>query len=380
MSAAEIAEELSHQLLSMKQQINLDELNDITAAVRSAVSRLDEGELVSIPDEVGTLVLARPDQADAARRLQQQSDALGEAFQVVALAHRSVLDDYVNEICELGEKLASRCWPGPVALRFGESFAAGLTVDWPMESRKWGYTEGGRSFLVPAHSFAYFLLRQLSTPMLGLVVSAQSMEKMDLSCCGLEVSSSETRFREGMTVARILDSSFEIERSGIVSERVLSRLSGEVYLFVCTGNTCRSPMAEALFRRMLENKLQCRDDELLDKGYAVASAGLAAYPGASANPEAIRLLQAEGIDLTAHESQPVTAELLAHCDHIITMTQSHRDAILNSLPELAGKVRTLAPDGRDISDPFGAGPEEYKRCRDEIEGYLKQLLDEQTNR
>src|SRR5690606_38607488 len=102
-----------------------------------------------------------------------------------------------------------------------------------------------------------------------------------------------------------------------VSERMLARLAGEVYLFVCTGNTCRSPMAEALFRKMLADRLECREDELMDHGFVVISAGLAAYKGAPAAPESLEILRREGIDLSAHESQPVTEELLFHCDHIL---------------------------------------------------------------
>jgi protein-tyrosine phosphatase len=167
-----------------------------------------------------------------------------------------------------------------------------------------------------------------------------------------------------------------VEKIGVVSERMLARLAGEVYLFVCTGNTCRSPMAEALFRKMLSDRLKCREDELLDRGFVVISAGLAAYKGAPASPEAVELLGDEGMDLSGHESQPVTEELLLHCDRIFTMTRSHREALLSAFPELAGQVRLLSPQGRDVSDPIGAGMEEYVRCRDEIASALEDLLDE----
>ncbi|MEQ9068753.1 MAG: hypothetical protein RLO18_18610, partial [Gimesia chilikensis] len=60
-----------------------------------------------------------------------------------------------------------------------------------------------------------------------------------------------------------------------------------MYLFVCTGNTCRSPMAEGLFRKLLSDKLGCQEDELSDRGYIVASAGLAAAMGAPPSPEGV---------------------------------------------------------------------------------------------
>jgi protein-tyrosine phosphatase len=155
---------------------------------------------------------------------------------------------------------------------------------------------------------------------------------------------------------------------------MLDRLAGEVYLFVCTGNTCRSPMAEALFRKMLADRLRCREDELIDHGYMVASAGLAAYKGAAASPEAVELLRKDGVDLSGHESQPVTEELLQHCDHIFTMTRSHREALLSAFPETSGQVRLLSALSQDVSDPMGAGPEEYARCRDVIRQHLEKIL------
>jgi len=164
--------------------------------------------------------------------------------------------------------------------------------------------------------------------------------------------------------------------AGVVSERLLARLAGEVYLFVCTGNTCRSPMAEVIFRKMLSDRLGCREDELMDRGFAVVSAGLAAPRGAPASPEAVTLLREEGIDLSAHESQPVTEDLLFHCDYIFTMTRHHRDAVISAFPELAEQVRLLSPENTDVSDPIGSGIDEYVRCREEIGSYLKFWLDQ----
>lgn len=135
-------------------------------------------------------------------------------------------------------------------------------------------------------------------------------------------------------------------------------------------------MAEAIFRKMLADHLHCREDELMDHGYVVISAGLAAYHGAPASPESLALLRDDGIDLSAHESQPVTEELLLHCDQILTMTRNHRDAVLSTYPELARQVRLLSPHSEDVPDPFGASVEDYVRCRNIITECLKQLLAE----
>ncbi|ODA28302.1 hypothetical protein A6X21_00895 [Planctopirus hydrillae] len=154
----------------------------------------------------------------------------------------------------------------------------------------------------------------------------------------------------------------------------MGRLASEVILFACTGNTCRSPMAEVLFRKLLAEKLNCPEEELVDHGYVILSAGLAAAIGAPANPEAIALLADEGLDLRNHESQPLTERLLQQVDMIYTMTRGHRDAILAERPDLASRVRTLSPGGKDIADPIGGGRDVYRSCKQVIETHLQQII------
>jgi protein-tyrosine phosphatase len=182
------------------------------------------------------------------------------------------------------------------------------------------------------------------------------------------------RFNQPPTVARVTGETWSLAREGIVTQRTLTRLAGDMFLFVCTGNTCRSPMAEGLFRKLVAERLKCADDDLVDRGVVVVSAGLSAAAGAPPSPESVQILQDRGVDLQAHASQPLTPRLLRQADHIYTMTRNHREAILDSFPEVVDRVQLLARDGSDIIDPIGYGMDVYQRCAGEIERHLTDIV------
>ncbi len=154
-------------------------------------------------------------------------------------------------------------------------------------------------------------------------------------------------------------------------------------LFVCTGNTCRSSMAEGIFKAVVG-----KDDKLRGK-YTVSSAGVSAYPGDSASGHSIKVLKDEwDIDISTHRSSPMNAEAVRGSDLILTMTRSHKDAVLSQFPEAAHKTYTLkefaseqAPDRQiqdynymlDILDPYGMPLHIYRKCAYEIKDSVDKL-------
>lgn len=146
-------------------------------------------------------------------------------------------------------------------------------------------------------------------------------------------------------------------------------------VFVCTGNTCRSPMAESILRQMAKQK---------DLEIEVQSAGIAAVEGMAMSSHAKEVLNEKGIKDEVF-SKPLTKELIDGADLILTMTGTHKDYILNQYPDTAEKVFTLKEyvDGENnqnhshhnIADPFGGSLEEYRQCAQQIEAACTVLVE-----
>jgi len=142
-------------------------------------------------------------------------------------------------------------------------------------------------------------------------------------------------------------------------------------LFVCTGNTCRSPLAEVLFRDLVKD----RED------YEVMSAGLGAVPGAPASRHSVDLARQRGLDLSRHSSRPLTGDLIERSTHIFAMSSSHLYGIEDDFPHASDKAYLVtefcADDrlrGRDLADPFGMHRGAYEELLSQLEKILPSVL------
>jgi protein-tyrosine-phosphatase len=137
-------------------------------------------------------------------------------------------------------------------------------------------------------------------------------------------------------------------------------------LLVCTANICRSPMAEVMLRRKLEN-------EGMPGEWQVSSAGTWATDGIRASEMGVAVMRERGLDTGAHRSRAVTDAILAEADLILTMTSGHAEALRAEFPEARGRIRLLSEMSGppyDVRDPYGGTLDQYRQTANELESLI----------
>jgi L-threonylcarbamoyladenylate synthase len=342
--------------------------------VTCARELLRQGRAVVLPTESTYVVVA---DALASGAVQALNQTVGEEVLLgLLLGHAAEVFDWLPGFRGVGLRLARRFWPGPLTVVSGAGLRQGLFPRLPQAVQNRLAPDLQLSLRLCDHPAPRKIAVQLGMPLLFAatpwITPDQVIDALG-DKVGLIVQQGRSTFAQPDTMVEVRGRAWRVLSDGAIPLGEIEEAAPCRIVFVCTGNTCRSPLAEGLCRKLLADQLRCPPGELAKHGFLVQSAGLAAMMGAEATPEAAHAAGELGADLTGHGSKPLTIELLHQADRLFAMTANH----LRMLYGVRGVTpRLLAPNGEDVADPIGAAPEVYRDCAKQIRSYLEKLLPE----
>ncbi len=337
------------------------DLKEPAAAIR-------EGGLVGFPTETVYGIGANEADKDAVERLLNVRNSPSDKKLTIHIAD---LDDF-QRFCPspppMGSRLADRFWPGP------------LTLVVPHSER------GSVGLRMPDHRIALDLIRlsdvDVVAPSANLSGESPSLDAesvLDVFEGKIDyvVDGGPVQHEIASTVVRVDHENHEILREGAIPSHEILKEQGPQLLFVCTGNTCRSPMAAALAREMLKDKFDLSLGELRENGIRIESAGTNANGGSPPSRNARRVMREEyNLSIREQYSQPVTPSILLQSDHILVMTPRHKQTLTSWLPEVEQRIRVLNEGKGGIPDPVGGDLKQYRTSARKIEEVVREQLDD----
>lgn len=348
--------------------IKLDPVNYDIEQLKPAAEKLAQGGLVIFPTETvyGIGVNASIPQT-VARLIRVKNSPQHRDFTY----HITELDEvnkYVPIMPRMAARLAQKFWPGP------------LTMVLP------GQEDNFIGVRLPNHPIARDLIRLSGVPVIAPSANLAGDPPATNATPAIEAFSDKvdviidagpSKHGQSSTVVKITpDDQCEILRVGVIPVEEIEEQLYQMFLFVCTGNTCRSPMALGLFRHKLAEKLGKKIPELKESGYKIISGGTSAIYNAPATTNATAVLQERGYDISDHLSQPVTFTMIEEADYVYVMTQGHLTTLKEWVPKSIDKIKLLDHEGMDIDDPIGGSLDVYRNCCQKINTGVETILNQ----
>jgi len=373
--------------------IQADSLGLDQSIVRQAAQVLESGGLVVFPTETvyGIAASVRSDKGLAALRA-FKGRADNEPF-TVHMPNTASAGRYADLSTPWLKRFIGKVLPGPVTVVLEvpelviESRLKGLGLGVSDRNRLYhGNTIGLRC---PDLMLAQQVLGSIPS---AVVASSANRHRCPAPCdvheaveavgdqAQMIIDGGRCRFAKPSTIVRVQQNhgvlKWTVQRAGVYDERFMQKLTRSTILMVCTGNTCRSAMAQGFAEQILSQSHGVISGELEPQGIKVLSAGTSAIAGMPASEAAIEVMSQEGIDLSRHRSKPLTAQLIHEADQIYCMTQSHKQSVLQINPTAADKIQLMDPAG-DVDDPIGMDFPGYHCCAQQIYNLLIKQLKEQ---
>lgn len=353
----------------MTKLISINPVNIDQALVDEAVRVISKGGIVALPTETVYGLSARYDMEKSVNKLYEiKKRPKNKPFSLAVASIEKAIKSYFEIMPPFAYRLIEKFWPGPLTI-----------IYYGTSGKKVGIR-------IPSHKVAEEILRKVDMPV--YLPSANISGEKDAVCASeveaafrgkidLIVDAGACSHGSPSTILDLTCKPFKALREGFISNGDIAKVFiKKRIVFVCTGNSCRSPMAQFLLAKYLKEVRPFYDER-----YEVISAGISAFSGSGAASSVTHILEeSEGLDLSSFSAQRLDSRMILSSDLIFTMEDFQKDYILNSVPQSEGRVFNLkkflpAEQERDIPDPIGTGPDNYRKVYSLIKEAILELRD-----